>query len=86
MTEAEWLACTDPMPMREYIRLNHMASERKLRLFALACSCRFLHLLSDERSRQALTVANRFAEGQATHQERAKVSAAAWEAANKCKE
>jgi hypothetical protein len=82
MTEAEWLDCTNPMLMRDYLRLNQMGSERKLRLFALACSCRFLHLLSDERSLQALTVADRFVEGQTTHEERASVSAAAWEAVN----
>ena len=37
MTEAEWLAATNPRPMVEAIRAK--ASERKLRLFAVAC-CR----------------------------------------------
>jgi hypothetical protein len=82
MTEQEWLACTDAMKMRECILHNKKVSERKLRLFALACCCRFLHLLTDERSRHALTVAEEFVEGRITHQERAKVAAAAWEAAN----
>jgi hypothetical protein len=39
MTEAEWMACTDPVPMLRF--LQGKASERKYRLIALGC-CRLL--------------------------------------------
>lgn len=33
MTEQEWLECTDPIPMLEFLRDCERASRRKLRLF-----------------------------------------------------
>ena len=69
MTEADWLADNDPRPMLEF--LSGKASERKLRLFACACARRVWRLLDDERSRQAITVAERYADGLAADAERA---------------
>ncbi len=62
MTEAEWLACTDPTHLLEF--LLGKASARKLRLFACACCRRVWHLLSDKYNRKALTIAERYADGE----------------------
>jgi hypothetical protein len=45
MAEAEWRACTDPKPMLEFLRGK--ASERKLRLFVVACCRRTLVTVSE---------------------------------------
>src|SRR5262245_32417765 len=64
MTEPEWLACTDTGPMLAF--LKGKATDRKWWLFACACCVRVWHLLSDERSRRAVDVAERYAEGRAS--------------------
>jgi hypothetical protein len=61
MTEREWLECTDPQKVLDFLRSK--ASDRKLRLFACAyCRC-IWHLLSDLRSRKAVDAMERYADG-----------------------
>lgn len=62
MTEREWLSSSDPSPMVEFLRGK--ASDRKLRLFAVACVRRVGHLLIEKRSMEAIELAEQFAEGQ----------------------
>jgi hypothetical protein len=76
MTESEWLSATDPELMLAF--LEDRAGGRKLRLFSCACCRRIWHLLSDARVRGAVEVAERFADGLATEQERH----ASWAAAH----
>jgi hypothetical protein len=61
VTEQEWLASDDPEPMLEH--LQGRVSERKLLLFAVACCRRIWPLLRDERSRNSVTAAERWADG-----------------------
>ncbi|MGH7221890.1 MAG: hypothetical protein ACRELF_01530 [Gemmataceae bacterium] len=63
MTEAEWLACADTMPMLEFLRGR--ASDRKRQLFAVASCRRIWHRVPDSRSRQAIDTTERFIEGEA---------------------
>jgi hypothetical protein len=60
MTEAEWLACTDPQPMLELLRGK--ATGRKLRLFACACCRRLWRLIRDERCKHAIETAERLSD------------------------
>jgi hypothetical protein len=68
MTEAEWLACKDPAPMLEFLRGK--ASDRKLRLFAVACCRRVWRWMSDQRTRTGVQTAEKFADGSVGSAER----------------
>lgn len=60
MTEQEWLTCTEPQKMLDFLRGK--ASDRSLRLFSCACCRRIWHLLSERRGRKAIEVAERYAD------------------------
>lgn len=66
MTEAEWLACDCPQPMLEFLQRkpsDGTGSQRKMRLFAVACIRRVWDLVRDDALRQAIESAERHAEG-----------------------
>jgi hypothetical protein len=64
MTEAQWRSCTSPEAILNY--LTDKASPRKLRLYAIGCCRRIWHLLTDERCRHAVEMAQRFVDGRAS--------------------
>jgi hypothetical protein len=61
MTESEWLACEDPRQRLEFLRRK--TTDRKLRLFAVACCRRIWHVLSDRRCREAVETGELSADG-----------------------
>jgi len=68
MRVGEWRRCDDPAPMLRH--LGRGASARKRRLFVVACCRRLAHLLVHEASRDAVEVAEQFADGLASDGER----------------
>src|SRR5687767_3132323 len=61
--EAVWQGCTDPHAMLAFLR--GQASERKMRLFSVAC-CLCFRSGKDERFRHAVEVAEQYADGETT--------------------
>ncbi|MGE3806573.1 MAG: hypothetical protein AB7K24_18050 [Gemmataceae bacterium] len=78
MTEEQWLASSDSGPMLTFLRGK--ISERKLRLFAAACCRDAWHLLCDQRSRQALELAEHVADKKAFKKELTPTRREAWAA------
>lgn len=71
MTEAEWLASADPGPLLHWVRGK--VSDRKLRLFAVAC-CRSADLERiDTAAGRAVEAAERFADDRVTESRLAEV-------------
>src|SRR5262245_41604754 len=77
MTEDQWNSCTDPTAMLGFLQRSDRASERKLRLFAVACCRRAGKWLGDSRSRNAVNLAERLADGTARE---AELESVGWEA------
>src|SRR5262245_26473741 len=67
MTEHEWNSCGDPVRLVEFVW--GMGIDRKLRLFACACVRRVWGQLTDLRSREAIEMSERFADGAAGKEE-----------------
>jgi hypothetical protein len=59
VTEEQWQACADPVPMLAFLR--ERGSERKLRLVAVAACREIGDRITDGRSREAVAVAEMFA-------------------------
>jgi hypothetical protein len=83
--EAKWkiLVGDDKVACRQVRLLRQVESwnEKNLRLFACWCVRQIWHLLTDERSRNAVTVAEKYANGEATQEELAAAGDAARAAA-----
>jgi hypothetical protein len=70
VTEEEWLACENPTPMLLYLDSIGLGSERKLRLFSVACCRRLLSKVPVRpQSERAVEVAEHFADGLASDAE-----------------
>ena len=69
MTEAEWMACTSRHDMLAWIHGRGCSTERKIRLFGLACCRRVWHLLPDQFHRDAVELVERYVDGTATVEE-----------------
>src|SRR5437764_8418030 len=67
MTEDEWLACTDPVPMVEFVR--ERVSKRTLALYRCAGCRHIAHLFFDPKSQRVIEVLERYVDGKADQDE-----------------
>ncbi len=83
MTEQEWLACTEPQKMLQFLRSK--VSDRKLRLFSCACCRSIWHLLTETRGQDAVEIVERYADRAASERDLSKArrqAQNAWTALN----
>ncbi|WP_238602807.1 hypothetical protein [Fimbriiglobus ruber] len=78
MTEEEWLAGTDPMPMLEYFRFR--GRDRQERLLGCAACRKVWNLITDIRCRRAVESSERYADGDISYSDLDKCSGKAQEA------
>jgi hypothetical protein len=69
VTEAEWVACDDPDEMFRFLLRTRRASDRKLRLFAVACCRQMWDRITERRSRHAVETSERYADDRATDEQ-----------------
>jgi hypothetical protein len=82
MTERDWINGSNPALMLDHLCRHCKASHRKngrrkLRLFACACCRQFWDLVTDERSRRAIEISERYADGQESEEALAEAHLAA---------
>src|SRR4051794_21014701 len=78
MAESDWLRLDDGYKMLRQARFR--SSRRKSRLFAVACCRRIWGHFIDDRSRGAVEVAERYADGEVSDAELARAAQAAHQA------
>jgi hypothetical protein len=62
MTQAEWDACNEPQKMLEFLRGR--VSDRKFRLFLVACCRNLFPLIPESYTRKTVRTAERYADGE----------------------
>jgi hypothetical protein len=81
MTPDEWDNANDPLQMLQLLRDHGRLTDRKARLFCVAVCRQSSAYLTDERSRGAIAVSERYADGLATKKDLRRAANAAWDAA-----
>ncbi len=69
MTESDWNRCAEPRTLLDWLRVRGRLSDRKARLFAVACCRRIWPHVVDEQGSKTVEVAERYADGNATEAE-----------------